>query len=97
MTKYDINYRFGLCSDKARSFIVGTKETPNPLGSKARILPFGNLGVGESLFFHVDEMIYGKIMRAREAMNRLNSYYDNRFVLVKHDEPIKMVEIVRIK
>lgn len=95
--KNEIQYKYADSSEKAKAFIVGTIGKPNPLGYKKRLIPLNKLRIGESLFFHVDEMIYGDVMRARELMNRLNKHFNDMFVLVKHDEPKKIVEIVRIK
>ena len=92
-----IPHRFGLCSDQAKILIVGKVEDSNPITSKTHALPLSRMRVGESLFFHYAEMIPNKIMDARNLAKMYNRRHGEPFAFVKHAEPIKMLEIVRIK
>ena len=93
----NVPYKFAECSEFAKGLIVGKVETKNPMGERKRMVPLNKLIVGHSLFFHYGEMIDAKIINARDSMKRYNKTYDNMFVAITHKEPIKMLEIVRIK
>jgi hypothetical protein len=94
-----VAYRYDKASDEGMKLVPVGIHAPNPLRT-CRCAPFHKLKVGDSLFFHVFEMMECDIRSARNSAKHYNRLYNNLFGFVKHRNDkgeYYMLEIVRIK